>query len=657
MGTAVSRNLDISSNEYCLKFAGKETIIPNDPFWNRFLTFNITPPTTTNDQLALESRIEPLCQEFLKNNLHSGNLGSIINLFLIRSTELLSATNTDALFSWQLFNTLFTIRCVLKFLSETTTEEQLIEHIEFKGNGNTFESLIGTLVGIIVDVPVNDQTYLIHLEAVTCLLVFLSIQIHSGRRSDQSNVYRIIMKGKHVIHAPVLIKSLLTNFINQEKLPPGYGGNHGHSIVLGLASDLWSILTFSRKSSEELTVPDQNDFQITPLATQSLLLILVLVHHWTTHSNPYRSSLFSCLNSLDNNPVPPSNVSSLFKVDFNALYVTLCKKASGDAATLLLYLLLHRNSAFKTYLLSRLDLEQLIIPILKTLYNAPNSNSHHIYMSLIILLILSEDDSFNKMVHETKLKNITWYTERALTEISLGGLLILVVIRTVQYNMLKMRDKYLHTNCLAALANMSAQFRELHPYVSQRLVSLFETLAKKYLRLVKRLKSEKNQKDIEVAITVNQDFTDMEQDLSVLEEVLRMVLEILNSCLSTQLANNPNLIYTLLYNRHMFESFKDNVVFQDIIFNINIIIKYFSQLLTDKSQQYEVDAHQVLLVIQQGAKNWPKEKLTKFPDLKFKYVEEDQPEDFFIPYVWALVSQQSVLHWTNDASPILSTVC
>lgn len=46
-----------------------------------------------------------------------------------------------------------------------------------------------------------------------------------------------------------------------------------------------------------------------------------------------------------------------------------------------------------------------------------------------------------------------------------------------------MRDKYLHTNCLAALANMSSQFRSLHPYVSQRLVSLFEILAKKHARL------------------------------------------------------------------------------------------------------------------------------------------------------------------------------
>lgn len=41
-----------------------------------------------------------------------------------------------------------------------------------------------------------------------------------------------------------------------------------------------------------------------------------------------------------------------------------------------------------------------VIPILQTLYNAPHSTSYHIYMSLIILLILSEDESFNKTVHQ-----------------------------------------------------------------------------------------------------------------------------------------------------------------------------------------------------------------------------------------------------------------
>ena len=135
--------------------------------------------------------------------------------------------------------------------------------------------------------------------------------------------------------------------------------------------------------------------------------------------------------------------------------------------TLLLYMLLHRNPNVKEYIMKRSDIQLLVIPILRILYHAPDNTSHHIYMSLIILLILSEDEFFNKRVHEivslnhflqiintialinikTKLytnffqtlKGITWYTERSISEISLGGLLILVVIRTIQYNMLKMR--------------------------------------------------------------------------------------------------------------------------------------------------------------------------------------------------------------------------
>ncbi|KAJ3649162.1 hypothetical protein Zmor_020918 [Zophobas morio] len=657
MGTAVSKNLDLSTNEYLLKFVSNQPISQNDPFWNRFVAFNISPPMTSNDQLALESKIENLCQLLLKNNHISGNLGSIIDVFLSRASELLAATTTDAsLFIWQLFNILFIIRCILKFLTETVTEEQLIEQVEYNGNGMRLEAFIDSLVKIIVDVEVKDSTYGIHLEAVTTLLVFLSVQLHSNRKSDQSNIYRLIMRGKHTTHVPLLIKSLLINYTNQDKVPVGYGANTGHSLVLGIAAELWSFLTFSRKS-DELLVSETSDYQEVPLATQSLLLVLVLVHHWTTKNNPYRNSLFLCMNSADNNPIPPTQASILSRIDYNALYTTICKKASGDVTTLLLYLLLHRNEPFKAFLLSRPDLDLLIIPILKTLYNAPNSNSHHIYMSLIILLILSEDDSFNKTIHEIKLKNIVWYTERSLTEVSLGGLLVLVVIRTVQYNMLKMRDKYLHTNCLAALANMSAQFRDLHPYVSQRLVSLFETLAKRYQKLSTKLLNGKNIKTSELAITVVQDGDDMEQDITVLEEVLRMVLEIFNSCLSNQLVNNPNLVYTLLYNKHIFEPFKENVAFQDIIQNIDIIIQYFSTLLDDKTQHNEVDAYQVLNVIQQGAKRWPKDKLKKFPDLKFKYVEEDQPEEFFIPYVWTLVSQQSILHWTNDNSPLLATVC
>ncbi|XP_017771961.1 PREDICTED: dymeclin [Nicrophorus vespilloides] len=651
MGIAISKQIDLSTNEYILRFIGKEHISRNDPFWNTFLSFNITLPSNSNEQLALESRIEPYLQQLLNHNLHSANLGALLQVFLIRATELISANDTnDTLYSWQAFNALFVIRCIIKYLAELLSEEQLMEHIE-SGPESKLEALIESLFGIIVDVPLKDITYAVHLEAVTTLLSLLSVQVHTNRRPDQLSIFRLIMKGRHAIHAPLFIKNLLQNFMDQKKAPPGFGSNQGTSIVLGIASELWSMLSFNRKNTEHvLETADGGD---SPLATNSLLLILVLTNNCSIQPNPFRQCLFSCANSRDDNLVP-TEAPGIFKIDYEQLYSVLCKRATGDAATLLLYLLLHRNPLFKTHLLARMDLDQLVIPILKTLYHAPNSNSHHIYMSLIILLILSEDDLFNRSIHETKLKTVTWYTERILSEVSLGGLLILVVIRTIQYNMLKMKDKYLHTNCLAALANMSAQFRELHPYVSQRLVSLFETLARRYQKY--KLETAIPETE-EVHVSLTQDAAETEQYLTVLEEVLRMVLEIFNSALTSQLTNNPNLVYTLLYKKDIFTSFKSNSAFQDIIHNIEIIIDYFSNLLSTKTQQHEVDAHLVLNVIVQGAKHWPKDRLTKFPDLKFKYVEEEQPEEFFVPYVWALVNQQSSIHWNGEGSTILNAVC
>ena len=40
--------------------------------------------------------------------------------------------------------------------------------------------------------------------------------------------------------------------------------------------------------------------------------------------------------------------------------------------------------------------------------------------------------------------------------------------------------------------------------------------------------------------------------------------------------------------------------------------------------------------------------MQQFPELKFRYVEEDQPDEFFIPYVWSLVFHRSGLHWTRE---------
>lgn len=73
-------------------------------------------------------------------------------------------------------------------------------------------------------------------------------------------------------------------------------------------------------------------------------------------------------------------------------------------------------------------------------------------------------------------------------------------------------------------------------------------------------------------------------DMSVLEEVLRMVLEIINSALSHQLVYCPNLVYTLLYKKNVFESFRSHVAFessdlQSLLQNIDMIIGFFTSRL------------------------------------------------------------------------------
>ncbi|XP_013105108.1 dymeclin [Stomoxys calcitrans] len=697
MGINVSRQADLASNQLLQRFVGRSHVSPTDvEYWQKLLNYNITMPEDTQDQLNLDSRLESLCQAFISNNLKTGNFGSLITMFLTKASELLSLSDQESnMHIWQTFNALFIIRSLIKYIIETGSEFQLLQHFEAMPNeeflraeeeaaavgvppevttiaveatemeseatqtlkaaaaaasvmvdGSRFETFIDAIFNLIVVIPVKEFTYHLHLEAVNTLITLLSEHLFSQQPTEKSIIFRTVYKCQH---ANVLMSSLLHFVSRLVEVPQTmFGSSSAGSFVFGIAESLWSILSF-RKQQDVLSSTYSTGAELSqqfrahyPLANQSLLLILILTNHCTTKENSYRSSLFGCADSKD---ATAKDGGATFHIDFNAVYETLCRIVTIDQATLLLYLLLHRNERFYRFVMAQQDLEKLVTPILQTLYHAPDSTSHHIYMSLIVLLILSEDDSFNKNVHNIMLKNITWYTERTISEISLGGLLILVVIRTIQYNMLKMRDKYLHTNCLAALANMSGQFRNLHPYVAQRLVSLFETLAKKHTRLDAQLKEPVNS-----AVVVNVSTEDMLQDLTVLEEVLRMVLEILNSCLSNQLVYCPNLVYTLLYKRSVFEGFRSHHAFQDIIQNIDMVVGFFSSRLQRvQEQRGELGVNEVFEVISKGASQWSSDRLRKFPDLKFKYVEEDAPEEFFIPYVWTLVCKYGCVHFSSES--------
>ncbi|KAI8027247.1 Pleiotropic drug resistance protein 3 [Camellia lanceoleosa] len=100
---------------------------------------------------------------------------------------------------------------------------------------------------------------------------------------------------------------------------------------------------------------------------------------------------------------------------------------ADETAILLLYSLVHGNSDFLEYVLVRTDLDTLLMPILETLYNASKETSNQIYMVLIILLVLSQDSSFNASIHKLMLPSVPWYQERLLHQTSLGSLMIIIL--------------------------------------------------------------------------------------------------------------------------------------------------------------------------------------------------------------------------------------
>uniref|UniRef100_H0YP43 Dymeclin n=1 Tax=Taeniopygia guttata TaxID=59729 RepID=H0YP43_TAEGU len=706
MGANSSSISELPENEYLQKLSGSEPISENDPFWNQLLSFSFTTPTNSADLKLLEEATISVCKSLVEKNPRTGNLGSLIKVFLSRTKELkISAECQNHLFIWQAHNALFIICCLLKVFISRMSEEELQLHFTYEEKAgpssygaeceDLIEELLCCLVQLIVEIPLlypcqhtdsnwwkwlcswyrgrysggvtsalGDITYSISLEAVTTLIVFLSCQLFHKEILRESIIHRYLMHGRCLPYTSRLVKTLLYNFIRQERSPPPGthvfqqqtdGGGLLYGIASGVATGLWTVFTLGgvgSKASAQLE-------QCSPLASQSLLLLLVLANLTDTPDtpNPYRQAIMSFKNTQDNTAFSSSNPHA-FQINFNSLYTALCEQQRSDQATLLLYMLLHQNSNVRTYVLARTDIENLVLPILEILYHVEERNSHHVYMALIILLILTEDDGFNRSIHEVILKNITWYAERVLTEISLGSLLILVVIRTIQYNMTRTRDKYLHTNCLAALANMSAQFRSLHQYAAQRIISLFSLLSKKHNKVLEQatqsLRGSLGSNDSplpdyhfwEMSDCLHFSETKLRhaQDLNVIEEVIRMMLEIINSCLTNSLHHNPNLVYALLYKRDLFEQFRTHPSFQDIMQNIDLVISFFSSRLEQAGAELSVE--RVLEIIKQGAVALPKDRLRKFPELKFKYVEEEQPEEFFIPYVWSLVYNSAVaLYW------------
>lgn len=72
--------------------------------------------------------------------------------------------------------------------------------------------------------------------------------------------------------------------------------------------------------------------------------------------------------------------------------------------------------------------------------------------------------------------------------------------------------------------------------------------------------------------------------------------------------------------------------------NIDTVLSFFVSRIEKELAPQPTETSAVMTVITKAMPDFPRaHTLKEFQELKFKYVEEDSPDEFFIPYVWSLV--------------------
>eukprot|EP00457_Paulinella_chromatophora_P002023 gb/GEZN01002027.1/.p1 GENE.gb/GEZN01002027.1/~~gb/GEZN01002027.1/.p1 ORF type:complete len:842 (+),score=100.14 gb/GEZN01002027.1/:61-2586(+) len=404
-----------------------------------------------------------------------------------------------------------------------------------------------------------------------------------------------------------------------------------------------------------------------PLADRSALLCLLLLHQGRAVS-PYCTSLpvatvrtrnvyqhvLGLLEDEERASLGPSlpRLSAVTRhssgnLSFSHLYDELAARLPQETAVLLLYSLLQSSAVFRSVILARSDLDVLVLPLLQVLYETQLSTgkSNCATVVMIILLILSQDTAaFGKHIHKQLIiRRVPWFREMYLQDVSLGSLIMIILLLMVQRNLTQnLHDRYLDTTCLATLSNLSQTCEGMHSCTARRLVVLMDLMARKLNLMVKRRSRAALSPGQANASVSDLEGSDLSEGDANLMESLRLVLEVINTCTSqANCASNSWLMYWLLIERKALKPLKAENCLWDQVGILVSTVAYFEYCVespvSEARAALSVDA--TLETITARAKHW-----NAVQDLgeeetgsTFAYEEQERPEDFFLPYIWALI--------------------
>ncbi|KAK4434054.1 Dymeclin [Sesamum alatum] len=651
-------------------FVGEKSFPLASDYWQKLLelSFDLRWPS---------NRVNQACHLLAINNCNTRHLAKILVHLAWCLQECVSASGVASPAISKALNALFLLSVFLKYLIENAKsdnfEELYLSMDESEPMPNNFSKGedVGNLItysvlNFIAKVDISPRTYLLHYELLNFMLIAMSTQLVSGPSPGPNDTHPFIdaAMAQETSLVDSVVHKLLLNYI----IHPGAPLNSSFYTIFSEENQLGVLRRVGSAAANLMLLPfnylvsSTGEASRSPLAENSLNVLLILCHYHkcisvdnvkdkshnsSSESLPKEETYFSenpfCraienVRDIEFNRIDiEGNARNglLVRLPFASLFDTLGMCLADERSVLLLYSLVHGNSCFLEYVLVRADMDTLLMPMLETLYNAPKRTSNHIYMVLIILLILSQDSSFNASVHKLMLPNVPWYQERLLHQTSLGSLMIIILIRTVKYNLSKLRDVYLHTNCLATLANMAPHVHRLSAYASQQLVSLFDILSRKYNKFAEVRNDEMNMTDGDLEGDSLPE--DPSSELHIYTDFLRLVLEILNSVLTFTLPRNPEVVYAIMHRQEVFLPFKNHPRFNELLENIYTVLDFFNSRMDAQKMDDEWSVEKVLQVIINNCRSWRGEGMKMFTQLRFTYEQESHPEEFFTPYVWQLI--------------------
>ncbi|XP_008224241.1 PREDICTED: dymeclin [Prunus mume] len=683
--SSAARPLDTA--EYLIStFIGDESFPISSDFWYKLLELPLNlqwPP----------HRVHEACQALARNNYHTRHLAKIlIHMAWCLQESISTSSGAPSLVYVKAVNAVYISSVFLKYFIENGKGDKIEDlylsldesepiPTDITKDLNVEDFVMCSVLSFIGSIDVSPDTYLLHLELLNFMLIAMSTQLLSGPSPGPEDVNPFIDAAMSQESSLVIlvVRKLLLSYITG----PSISLNSASYSIYSEGSQPGVLQRVSSAAANLMLLPfnflasSSGEGSRSLLADCSLHVLLILSHYrkcvvgnepitdisndttasesllkGSTHfsDNPYCKALehatdveFDRVDTEGNAHAGP-----VLRIPFASLFDALGMYLADEAAALLLYSLLQGNADFLEYVLVRTDLDTLLMPILEALYNAPKRSSNQIYMLLIILLILSQDSSFNASIHKLIVPSVPWYKERLLHQTSLGSLMVITLIRTVQYNLSKLRDVYLHTTCLATLANMAPHVHRLSAYASQRLVSLFDMLSRKYNKLAE-MRDNQMRLVKGNSIEGNGLADDTSTEMHIYTDFLRLVLEILNAILTYALPRNPEVIYAIMHRQEVFQPFRNHPRFNELLENIYTVLDFFNSRMDAHNVDGEWSVEKVLQVIIINCRSWRGEGMKMFTQLRFTYEQESHPEEFFIPYLWQLVLSRCGLGFNPDA--------